>query len=75
MKYKIIKEIHKYSSTNKIIFRIYDRFFFSWVKCEEFDTFKTYDEAEETLIDYITTKFGGIIKIDNNVYEFHQYSN
>lgn len=72
-KYKIVKEIHKYS-TQKTVFRVYSKFLWKWIPCSDFVEFNSIEDAEESIFDKFKYSLGGIIEVDNNVYTFVPYS-
>lgn len=70
-KYKIIKEIHKYSTTDKVVYRIEKKHMFGWsdlcIECQK------YEDAEELLVTMCYGKQGGIFTVDGNVYTFNPF--
>jgi hypothetical protein len=71
--YKIVKEIHTYQQ-GMVKFRIHERFLWKWIPSESFSEYKTYELAEQAIIEKLNGKHGGIVELKNDVYNFFPYS-
>lgn len=71
--YKIVKEIHTYQQ-NKVVFKVYEKYLWSWSLSEDFYEYETYELAEQAIINFLHTKHGGIISLENNVYKYRPLS-